>query len=142
VDAIIVGVDHDHRWRGVVGHREVEHLGAGLAGRHRADADVVAAVPATGGDHVPGGRFQAQLDAQFVGHCLGHVDVEAIELVLLVEEREWRIVFHQHVDQLAVLLDALEGGAGQGQVAEGGEGQAEGGEQSGFHRDPWARKRL
>jgi len=122
MDALILGVDHDYRWRGVVLHREVEDLGASLARGHGADADVIAAAPAAGGDHVPGRRLQAQLDAKLVGHRLGHVDVETVELVLLIEEGKRWITFHQHVDQLFAGFHAVQSGTGEGL---GGSGQGQ-----------------
>ncbi len=90
MDTIIRGVDHDHRRRGVVLDREVEHFGAGLARRHRADADVITAAPVARGDHVPGRCFEAQFDAQFLRHGLGDVDIEAVQFILVIQEREGR----------------------------------------------------
>ncbi|MNE83547.1 hypothetical protein D3C80_1803700 [compost metagenome] len=114
MDAIILGIDHDHGRRGVVLHREIEDLGAGLARCHRADAEVVAAAPAARSDHVPGGRFEAQLDAEFFRDGLGHIHVKAVELVLIIEEREGRVALHQYVDHFLARHDAVQGRAGNG----------------------------
>ncbi len=65
------------------------------------------------GDHIPGRCFEAQLDAQFLCHGLGDVDIEAIQFILVIQEREGRVTFHEDVDQLFVFLHAIQRGAGQ-----------------------------
>ncbi len=125
MDAIVLGVDHDHRWRSVILDREVEHFCAGLAWGHRADADVIAPAPAAGGDHVPGRRFQTQFDAKLVRHRFGNVDIETVELILLIEKREGWIAFHEHADQFFFLLDAVQRRAAEG-LGGGQNGQAQG----------------
>ncbi|MNN02895.1 hypothetical protein D3C81_1155670 [compost metagenome] len=128
MNTIILGVDHDHRRRGVVLDREIKHLGARLARRHGAHTKVVTAAPAPRCDHIPGRRLQAQLDAQLVGDCLGHIHVKAIELVLLVQERERRVAFHQHVDHFIARLYSVQRGACEG-LSGGTQGDKAGAEQ-------------
>ncbi|MNE36656.1 hypothetical protein D3C80_1304750 [compost metagenome] len=128
MDAFVLGVDHDHRRRGVVLHREIKHLGARLAWGHGAHTKVITAAPAPCSNHIPGGCFQAQLDAQLVGDGLGHIHVETIQLVLIVQKRERRIAFHQHVDHFLARLHSVQRGTCEG-LSGGTQGDEAGAEQ-------------
>ena len=84
-----------HRERGrrvVVDRREIEHLGARRGRGHRADRDVPAAVPLAGGDHLPAGRDELDVDAEPLGDLAPDIDVEALELAGAVEGRLGRVL--------------------------------------------------
>ena len=110
-DPLLVLVDDQHRRRVVVAHREVENLGALVRGAHGADADVPAALPATGDDGLPAGSRQTELHAQPRGNRACHIDIESRQLVVLIDEAERRVVSEQHIHHHAALLHPLQRGA-------------------------------
>jgi His/Glu/Gln/Arg/opine family amino acid ABC transporter permease subunit len=77
--------------------------------------------------------LKTQLHTEFLRHGLGHVNVEAIQLVLLVQERERWIAFHQHAHQFFVLLDAIQRRTAEGLSRGGQQGQAQGQQRLKFH---------
>src|SRR6185312_13870300 len=70
LDVGVVAVDHDHGGCRVILVDEVEHLAALGGRRHRADADIPAALPVAGRDDRPGRRLDLVVYAQPLGEFL------------------------------------------------------------------------
>ncbi|MNI56467.1 hypothetical protein D3C73_1114730 [compost metagenome] len=113
--------------RVVIDRREIQHPTAFGGGGHGAYRQVPAIRPAPGGDDSVLGCDEGDLAAQTLADFGGHIDVEALQLVIRAEKRLRRPVGGgRHLDHLGV-VDAVQGRAGPGGTCGGGKRCSDGG---------------
>ncbi|MNE58362.1 hypothetical protein D3C80_1533850 [compost metagenome] len=104
---------HREHIRGVVvDGREVEYPAALGGGCHRTYRQVPTPGPAPSGDDAVLGRDEGHLGAQATADFVGHIDIEALEGVVVTQKRlRWPVGGGGHFHDLAV-VNAVQRGAG------------------------------